>query len=62
MGPWLGTNFAAMMEALSRKELAAAVEVFLTMWVDGPYREPAEVNPLVRERVREMLTRSFGLH
>ena len=58
---WLGTKFAAMMEALSRKELAGAVEVFLTTWVDGPYREPAEVNPLVRERVREMVTRSFGL-
>ena len=59
--PWVGTKFALMMEALGRKELAVAVEVFLTMWVDGPYREPAEVNPLVRERVREMVIRSFGL-
>ena len=26
-----------------------------------PYRKPEEVNPLVRERVREMVTRSLGL-
>ena len=59
--PWLGTKFAAMMQALSRRDLAGAVEVFLTMWVDGPYRKPAEVNPHVRERAREMVTRNFGL-
>ena len=59
--PWVGTKFAAMMQALSQRDLGGAVEVFLTMWVDGPYRKPAEVNPLVRERVREMVTRSFGL-
>ena len=59
--PWVGTKFAVMTQALSRKELATAVEVFLTMWVDGPYREPAEVNPVVRERARQMVTRSFRL-
>ena len=31
------------------------------MWVDGPYRKPEEVNPLLRERVREMVTRAFPL-
>ena len=31
------------------------------MWVDGPCRKPEEVNPLVRERVREMVTRAFAL-
>jgi 3-oxoadipate enol-lactonase len=59
--PWVGTKFAAMIEALRQQNLGTAVEVFLTMWVDGPYRKPAEVNPRVRERVREMVTRSFGL-
>jgi pimeloyl-ACP methyl ester carboxylesterase len=58
---WVGTQFAAMMQALSRQDLSGAVEVFLTMWVDGPYRKPTEVNSPVRERVREMVTRCFGL-
>jgi 3-oxoadipate enol-lactonase len=59
--PWVGTRFAAMMQALSKREVNEAVEVFLTMWVDGPYRKPEEVDPLVRERIREMAIRSFGL-
>lgn len=59
--PWVGTKLTAMMQALGRQGLAEAVEIFLTMWADGPYRTPAEVNPLVRERMREMVTRSFRL-
>jgi 3-oxoadipate enol-lactonase len=59
--PWVGTRFAAMMQALGKRDVNEAVEVFLTMWVDGPYRKPEEVNPLVRDRAREMATRSFGL-
>jgi pimeloyl-ACP methyl ester carboxylesterase len=59
--PWVGTNFAAMMRALGQQDLSRAVDVFLTMWLDGPYRKPEEVNPFVRDRVREMVTRSFGL-
>ena len=59
--PWVETKFGAMMQALSQRDLNGAVEVFLTVWVDGPFRRPAEVNPLVRERVREMVSRSFGL-
>src|SRR6516162_11132832 len=41
--PWVGTRFAAMMQSLSKREVDEAVEVFLTMWVDGPYRKPEEV-------------------
>ena len=59
--PWVGTSFAAMMDALGRQDLNRAIEVFLTMWVDGPYRKPAEVNPVVREQAREMVTRSCSL-
>jgi pimeloyl-ACP methyl ester carboxylesterase len=58
---WIGTNFAAMMRALGQRDLNGAVEEFLTMWVDGPYRSSAEVDPFVRERVREMATRAFQL-
>lgn len=59
--PWVGTKFAAMMQSLGQQDLSGAVEVFLTMWVDGPYRTPGEVNPLLRERVREMVTHAFRL-
>jgi pimeloyl-ACP methyl ester carboxylesterase len=59
--PWVGNKFAAMISALGRQDLGGAVEVFLTMWVDGPYRTPAEVNPAVRERAREMATRALQL-
>lgn len=58
---WVETKFSAMIQALGQQNLSGAVEVFLTMWVDGPYRTPDEVNPLVRERVREMVTRAFRL-
>jgi len=58
---WIGTEFAAMMQALGKHDLSGAVEVFLKMWIDGPYREPTEVNPLVRERARDMVTRSLKL-
>jgi len=59
--PWVGTNFAAMIGALGKQNLNGAVEVFLHMWVDGPYRKPQEVDFGVRERVREMVTRAFPL-
>lgn len=59
--PWVGTGFAAMMRALGQQDLSGAVEGFVRMWVDGPYRTPAEVDPLVREKVREMVTHAFPL-
>ena len=37
------------------------MEVFLKMWVDGPYRTPQEVDLKVRERVRQMVARAFHL-
>jgi 3-oxoadipate enol-lactonase len=47
--------------ALERGDLEAAVEVNLRMWVDGPGRSPDEVDPVVRERVREMQRLAFEL-
>jgi len=60
--PWVGTEFAAMIGALEQKDLNGAVEVFLRTWVDGPYRTPAQIDPLVRERVRGMVAHSFCLN
>jgi|SRR5579871_2407542 len=59
--PWVAARFGEMMGALGQQDLNAAVEIFLTMWVDGPQRTPEEVNPFLRERVREMAARSFRL-
>ena len=58
--PWVSARFAAMVQALGRQDLAGAVEVFLIMWLDGPYRTPAQVDPVVRERVREMVAQAFS--
>jgi hypothetical protein len=50
-----------MMAALGQQDLGGAVEIFLTMWVDGPHRKPADDNAQVREQVRQMVTRALRL-
>jgi len=59
--PWVSARFAAMVQALGRQDLAGAVEVFLIMWLDGPYRTPAQVDPVVRERLREIVAHAFPM-
>jgi 3-oxoadipate enol-lactonase len=44
---------------LEAGDLDGAVELNLRMWVDGPSRTPDEVDPGVRERVREMQRRAI---
>ena len=51
----------AEMAALTRGDLDAAVEVSLRTWVDGPRREPGDVDPEVRARVAEMQRRAYEL-
>jgi pimeloyl-ACP methyl ester carboxylesterase len=48
-GPW-----AAIDAACERGDLELANELELRAWVDGASRAPAEVDPAVRELVREM--------
>ena len=50
----LRAGWRAMEEALDAGDLDRAVEIELGMWVDGPHRAPDEVDPSVRELVREM--------
>ena len=50
----LRDGWAAVDEALAAGDVAGAVELELRMWVDGPGRTPEQVDPAVRERVREM--------
>jgi 3-oxoadipate enol-lactonase len=45
---------AAEDEAVTRGDLAAAAEINLRMWVDGPRRAAEDVDPSVRAAVAEM--------
>jgi pimeloyl-ACP methyl ester carboxylesterase/GNAT superfamily N-acetyltransferase len=48
-------------EALAaRGEIAQAVELALQLWVDGTRRSGEQVEPTMRERVREMMTRNVA--
>jgi 3-oxoadipate enol-lactonase len=47
--------------ALEAGDLAEAVDVNLRTWVDGPRRQPEDVDPVVRERVGEMQLRALEL-
>jgi 3-oxoadipate enol-lactonase len=47
--------------AFERGDLEAAVDVSLRLWVDGPQRSPADVDPGVRATVAEMTRRSLEL-
>jgi 3-oxoadipate enol-lactonase len=46
---------------LESGDLAAATELNLRMWVDGPHRTPDQVDPSVRERVRAMQHHAFTI-
>jgi pimeloyl-ACP methyl ester carboxylesterase len=39
---------------------AAVLECVLRLWVDGPHRAPAEVDPAVRQLCRDMLVANFS--
>ncbi len=55
-------QFVAQEDALLEQgDLDGAAELNVRMWVDGPYRTPDQVNPLVRDRVREMQRHAFTL-
>lgn len=48
--------------AIERGDVGAAVEVNMRMWVDGPSREPGEVDPELRGKVAEMQRRAIEIH
>ena len=43
-----------MIEASQQGDLQRASELQIRIWVDGPFREPDQVNPLVRQRASAM--------
>ena len=55
-------SWAQIGEALQAGDTAAANEIELSLWVDGPRRSPDEVDHAVRARVREMNAVKFAKH
>jgi 3-oxoadipate enol-lactonase len=47
-------NSKQMNSAFREGDLEKAVEYFQRSWTDGPHREPSEVDPAVREKVKGM--------
>jgi pimeloyl-ACP methyl ester carboxylesterase len=43
-----------MLGAIEQGDLTRASELQNRLWIDGPFRQPAQVNPLVRQRAAEM--------
>ncbi|MCS7484167.1 alpha/beta fold hydrolase [Umezawaea endophytica] len=46
----------------AEKDVGDGVEAVLRTWVDGPHRTPAEVDPGVRDRCRELVLDNFVRH
>lgn len=57
--PDLRAFIEAERSALGRGDLEGAVEANLTWWVDGPERDAGDVDPAVRDLVRQMQRRAF---
>jgi 3-oxoadipate enol-lactonase len=59
--PQLREFIDAERSAMARDDLDGAVESNLTWWVDGPDRDAEDVDPAVRDLVRQMQRRAFEL-
>jgi 3-oxoadipate enol-lactonase len=57
---WTHERGQAFEEALAKGDVAGAVEQFLVMWTDGPYRSPEQVKGSVRVRNREMAMQTIS--
>jgi pimeloyl-ACP methyl ester carboxylesterase len=53
-------KLVAMQEAQKRGDVEAAVELGLQFWTDGEHRRPDQVDPVARQRTREMMTALFS--
>lgn len=47
-------NLLAMFAAMQQGDLGQVSELQLRLWIDGPYRQPEQVDPLVRQRAADM--------
>ncbi len=46
--------FLEMVEAMQQRDLERAVELQNRLWIDGPFRQPGQVDPRLRQRAAEM--------
>lgn len=60
--PFLVGLLQRQMEYAFAGDTDGYIETFLRMWVDGPRRQPHEVDPSVRERCREMALHTATHH
>ncbi|MFC8851512.1 alpha/beta fold hydrolase [Streptomyces sp. NPDC057144] len=62
--PYVAHHTAQQMAATGDPDGGAErfVEHFLRMWVDGPYREPSQVSPELRERMRASASANVVRH
>jgi 3-oxoadipate enol-lactonase len=60
--PFVVDLLKRQMEYAFRQDGDGYIEMFLRLWVDGPTREPHEVDPSVRERCREMAAHTATHH
>jgi 3-oxoadipate enol-lactonase len=58
--PFVLRLLAEAAQAAQAGDGAAVLECVLRMWVDGPQREPAEVDPAVRRFCRDMVVGNFA--
>lgn len=56
----LRSGWRAVNDAMDRGDVPGAVEMETRMWVDGPHREPGDVDPGLRERVTAMNAAIFA--
>jgi pimeloyl-ACP methyl ester carboxylesterase len=60
-GPAIREFWRAEADAVERGDLAAAIDLNLKTWLDGPNRPEDDIDPDVRRRVADMLSHSFEL-
>ena len=58
---WVHKWVEGIGQSLAQKDIATAIEVQLVAWVDGPYRTPEQVDPIMREHCREMVANALPL-
>ncbi len=60
--PFVVGMLREQLECVARRDTEGYVETFLRLWVDGPRRQPHEVDPAVRERCRRLALHTAVAH
>ena len=60
VSPELRAGWDRVNAAVAADDIELAIEIEQQMWVDGQHRSPAQVDPVLRERVRTMNAKIFA--